>query len=130
MKNISFFLFLSGLICFAQNKTESQLVIEIINSKNEPVAFAEVYNKTDKAVYISDINGIARVDIKTLSAVLEISVTGYKTQNVQIDSKAISNARLEVVLVKDILGLDEVVVTGTRNRIKKRDSPVVVSTVS
>lgn len=118
------------LIGFAQNDMQKTLSVELINTNNEPIAFAEVLNKTDNFRFISDINGKADVRINSLPTVLEISATGYQTLTVQIDENTNMKLVLKITLEKDVLGLDEVVVTGTRNRISKRDSPIIVSTVN
>ena len=130
MKYFMFFLFFGCAICFSQNTSINKLKVEIFTAKNEPLAFAEVLNKTDNYLFVSDLYGEVIVKLNSNTAVLEIRATGYQTQTVQIDETTDLTSTLKITLEKDILGLDEVVITGTRSRISKRDSPIIVSTVN
>jgi len=130
MKNFLIFVFAGCISAFSQNTSEVKFLVEILNSKEDPIAFAEVFNTTENVRFISDINGKVEVSLYSNSAVLEISATGYQTKTFQIDENTDLATPYKITLEKDILGLDEVVITGTRNRISKRDSPIIVSTVN
>lgn len=62
--------------------------------------------------------------------VIELSVVGYASQLVPFDAQQISNKPEHLFLEVESLEMDEIVVTGGRNPISKRESPVVVGTIS
>lgn len=129
MRYFMLFLFFGYMAGYSQSASQNKFRVEILNTKNEPIAFAEIRNTTDDLVVFSDIEGIAEVVANTNTTILQITSSGFKTTTLEIDKRNLSDP-LKITLEKDILGLDEVVVTGTRSRISKRDSPIIVSTVN
>ena len=91
MKHFILFLFVGCTICFSQNGSQKKFSVEIMNAKGQPIAFAEVLNKTDNFVFITDLNGVAEIKLNSTPALLEITATGYQTQRLQIDDTTIEN---------------------------------------
>ncbi|KAA6351684.1 TonB-dependent receptor SusC [termite gut metagenome] len=101
---IVFFLVIS-LQAFAQNKTISGTVTD---SNGEAIIGANVLEKgTISNGTVTDLDGFFRLTAGS-NAVLQISYTGYKTQEIAIGNKTQYN----VVLVDDTKLLDEVIVVG------------------
>ncbi|MFT6210886.1 MAG: outer membrane receptor for ferrienterochelin and colicins [Bacteroidia bacterium] len=61
---------------------------------------------------------------------LQISSVGYKSYRKQIDVAGKPLDIGSVTLTKDVFGLEEVVVSGTRNAIVRYNSPVIMNTIS
>ncbi|WP_346854648.1 TonB-dependent receptor [uncultured Draconibacterium sp.] len=73
---------------------------------------------------ITDIDGNYTLDVPDQSAVLIFSFVGFKTQKVPVGSQTTLNIRLEA----DVMGIDEVVVTGYSTQ-RKRDLTGAVAIV-
>jgi len=73
---------------------------------------------------ITDIDGNYTLSVPDQSAVLSFSFVGYKTQEVTVGSQTTINVTLEA----DVLGIDEVVVTGYSVQ-RKRDLTGAVGVV-
>jgi len=119
------FTFCSSL-AFAQDDKNIELKIESSDSKEIP--FVNVLLVDIKKGLVTDASGYISIKVNSFPQNIEISAYGYKTKNVTLEG---SPDKPKVIkLEKDILGLDEVVVTGTRNQLSKRKSPVLVNTIN
>jgi len=119
------FIFCSSL-AFAQDDKNIELKIESSDSKEIP--FVNVLLVDIKKGLVTDASGYISIKVNSFPQNIEISAYGYKTKNVTLEG---SPDKPKVIkLEKDILGLDEVVVTGTRNQLSKRKSPVLVNTIN
>ncbi|WP_422858407.1 TonB-dependent receptor [Flagellimonas sp. S174] len=126
MKLIS--LFLATLSCsflFAQNGTVSGT----ITSDGEPVPFASVFVKGKNIGTTSDVDGTYQLEIPTGEITLVVQSQGYRSQNKELTISQGSSLTVDFSLIEDALGLDEVVISATRNRVERRSAPVVVSSL-
>ena len=108
----------------AQNITLSG---HVTSSSNEAVPFASVYVENQNLGTTSDENGEYELQVPEGVFTIIVQSQGYRTQKQEINTE--DDQQINFVLVKDLLGLDEVVVSATRNRVEKRSAPVVVSTL-
>lgn len=76
----------------------------------------------------SDENGYYSLEISSLSAdsKLVVRYVGFRSQSLKLSD---NEAHLDIVLVEDRLGLEEVVVSGNRRAISRYNSPVIVETL-
>ncbi len=74
---------------------------------------------------ITDIDGNFEINVPNQSAVLSFSFVGYKTQKVAVGSQTTIN----VLLAADVMGIDEVVVTGYSVQ-RKRDLTGAVAIIN
>ncbi|PQJ80445.1 TonB-dependent receptor [Polaribacter porphyrae] len=118
-------LFLGVISSFAQVTISGK----ITNSKNESIPFAFVYVKNSNNGTTSDSNGFYQLENVSGEVTIEVSFQGYRRTNKKVTINSKKNITLNFVLLEDQLGLEEVVVTATRNRVEKRKAPVVVSTI-
>ena len=102
---------------------------KVTSENNELVPFADVFLKSTSYGVSTNINGKFCLEAPEGEYTLIISAQGFKTFSKTITLQLDSPTNIDVSLSKDILGLDEVVISATRNRVKKRDAPVIVSTV-
>lgn len=127
MRNI--YLFFFGLICFQISAQEVATISGKINSNDGAVAFANVYVKNGVQGTNADLNGNYQLKIPVGKLIIEVAAQGYQKISRTITVSANQNSIQNFDLVEDPLGLDEVVVSATRNRVEKYKAPVVVSTI-
>lgn len=102
----------------------------IISDKNHPIPGASVAIPTLRLGTVSDQNGTYSLEnLKEGSYTVRISFMGYRTIEEKIDLKAGENKSLDFTLYEDILQLNEVMVTGTRNRVERYKSPIIISSL-
>ena len=102
---------------------------KITDDKNKAIPFAFVYVKNSTEGTTSDINGFYKLDNLSGEITIEASYQGYRRTNKKVTINQDKNITLNFTLLEDQLGLEEVVVTATRNRVEKHKAPVVVSTI-
>ncbi|WP_422083085.1 TonB-dependent receptor [Ulvibacterium sp.] len=129
MKNLHFLLaFLSaafGNFLWAQTASVSGKVI----GNGEPVPFASVYVKGGTEGTNADVDGNYRLDVPTGSITLVAQAQGFRTQDRELTVMANTDQEVDFELLEDVLGLEEVVISATRNRVERRSAPVVVSSL-
>ena len=127
------FKLLALLLVFLGSTASSQNLAEISGristTSGEVIPFANVYFKDTTIGASSNIDGEFKLQHTPGEYQLIISAQGYKSFTKQVKLSLAQPIQLDVVLSEDALGLDEVVISATRNRVKRRDAPVVVSTV-
>lgn len=97
----------------------------------ETLPFASIYIKGTQKGTISDENGFYKlVDVSAGKTTVVVSSQGFRKNSKTITVKVNQKNVVNFELYEDMLGLDEVVVSATRNRVERRKTPVIVSTVS
>ncbi|WP_425234890.1 TonB-dependent receptor [Ulvibacterium sp.] len=127
MKNICFLLLLLTSILSAQN--DKTTISGSVMSNGQPVPFASVYVKGGTAGTNADVDGNYRLDVPTGSITLVIQAQGFRTQDRELTVVANMGQEVDFELLEDVLGLEEVVISATRNRVERRNAPVVVSSL-
>ena len=97
----------------------------VTDDKNEPLIGATVVVKGTNEGTVTDVKGKCTIKVPDENATLVISYVGYLSENIAVAGKSSVN----VALVPDITGLDEVVVIGY-GTVKKRDLTGAVASVS
>jgi len=124
-KAILFLLLAVGSHGYAQTVTLSGSV----TSNNTPIPFALVYVENGTENGYSDENGAYRLDVPAGELTLIAQAEGYRTQRIALNLTDGKPQEINFSLLKDVLGLDEVVVSATRNRVERKSAPVVVATL-
>ncbi|HEY3402547.1 MAG TPA: TonB-dependent receptor [Ohtaekwangia sp.] len=121
-------LFILSLIVWGNIALAQSVITGIVNDNNDqPVVGAFVVVKGGKTNAVTDIDGKFSIPAPAeLPVTLNISFTGYKTQEVQVYE--LSDEALEVSLIEDGL-LSEVVVTARRRTETAQQIPIPVSVV-
>jgi outer membrane receptor for ferrienterochelin and colicins len=102
-----------------------------ITSEEENVPYAFVYVKGGTEGTSSDIDGKYTLEVTSgENIVIEVSSQGFRRTSKIISAKENENSKLNFELIEDMLGLNEIVVSATRNRVEKHKTAVVVSTIS
>lgn len=111
---------------FAQGKAT---ISGKITSENESVPFAFVYVKGGTEGTSANAEGLYELQVTAGEITLVVASQGYRKIEKKISIQANNRITLDFELVEDLLGLDEVVVSATRNRVERREAPIVVSTL-
>lgn len=127
MKILTILLLLFPLLLPAQN----QITIRgKITNKNHPVAFANISVIGKSLGTSADREGFFKLNLEKSDNSLKIQAIGYKTKIVKIDTEIDQNQLLNIALEEDLLGLNQVVISATRNRVNLKEAPVVVNVLS
>ncbi len=126
-KIVLFILFCPLLGLFGQ--TESATIGGTILSGDEKVPFASVYVKNGSQGATSDKQGNYTLKVPAGKHSIQVSSQGYRSMVKEITLNDNQTLTLDFELLEDALGLEEVVVSATRNRVERRNAPVVVSTI-
>ncbi|MDX1314592.1 MAG: carboxypeptidase-like regulatory domain-containing protein, partial [Eudoraea sp.] len=114
---------------FAMGQNPSSKISGTVTSKGGPVAFASVFIKNTPKGTTTDENGHFNISISSGELVIVVRSQGYRTITRTVQVSAGQSITLDFALVEDALGLDEAVITATRNRVERKSAPVVVSTI-
>lgn len=122
------------ILLFALNFTllsaqEDTLISGRIVDKNGPVSFAQLYTSNRTVGAVADEEGYFSFTLASGTYVLNVRAQGYRlfSKELVVQSSLVTDLVFE--LQPDALGLDEVVMSASRNRVEKRSAPVVVSTL-
>ncbi|MFV8225253.1 TonB-dependent receptor [Christiangramia aquimixticola] len=99
----------------------------MVTSAGEPVPFANVLIPGTNEGTSANSNGHFKIMLAKESITLNVQAIGYKPQSVRFDPKDYRDKQLNIELQEDALGLDQVVISATRNRINLKDAPVIVN---
>ncbi|MEM6785202.1 MAG: SusC/RagA family TonB-linked outer membrane protein [Bacteroidota bacterium] len=77
----------------------------------------------------TDINGRYELELSPAASLLEVTFVGYRTREVSIP-EASGTITLDVRLQEDVLGIDEVVVSGLASSVKRSNLASSVETIS
>lgn len=102
---------------------------KIVNiAKQEGVAFVNVAIKGSSIGTVSNFKGEFTISlVPEGKQFIVASCVGYKPIVVEINPKSINNMLIE--MTQDFIGLNQVVVTADRNKISRKDAPVVVNSI-
>lgn len=126
-----FLIALLSLIASAKNNTTT-IKGKVINiASNEPVSFASVALEGTSIGAVTNFNGEFEIlNVPAGHCHIVASCVGFRTDKKHFDVKLGQANTLTFKINEDFIGLDQVVVTADRNKIKRKDSPVVVNSIS
>jgi outer membrane receptor for ferrienterochelin and colicins len=99
-----------------------------VSDANEPLIGVNISVMGTSAGAISDENGhFILEDLRTGKYRLLFSLIGYRSTELAVEVKPGETLTLEIVLKEDLIGLEGVVVSATRNEIPLHRAPVIVN---
>ena len=119
--------FMLPVVALAQNPNSN--IWGTVTSKEGPVAFALVFVKNIPNGATTNEDGSFSLSVSPGELTIVVSSQGYRTVSKTVQVSAGQSLSLDFSLVEDALGLDEVVISATRNRVERKSTPVVVSTI-
>ncbi len=125
---ISLLLLLFGSnIIFAQD----QQIKGVVRLAEEPITYALLKFKNSSQTYTtySDKVGAFVLSMPLGEYQLDVEALGYRPKETSVTINESNKTTLVIELVEDLLGLDEVVVSATRNRVNKKEAPIIVNTL-
>ncbi len=120
-------LIISSLSISAQ--TDQATITGKVTSGDEAIPFATVFVKNGTEGTTTDMKGYYELNVNPGELTLQISSQGYRKTTKIITVEANEAVTLNFEVIEDALGLDEIVISATRNRVERRSAPVVVSTL-
>lgn len=120
------FFILSGSHVFAGG------VEGFVASEEGPVEFATVSIQDQNLGAVTDADGWFSINnLPQGNYTLVVNSLGFKNLQIEFELREDELKNLgQIYITKDILGLEEVVVTGTRSQISRYQSPVIINTIS
>ncbi len=127
----SFFILLFFSFCNAQKqKTDANIVGHVV-SAGEHLPFVSISVKGTTMGTVTDETGhFQLVNLPEGKYTIKAQYIGYKPEEKFVTVKKGVTAEINFTLAEDVLGLDEVVVTGDRNERNRRESSVIVNTIT
>jgi len=101
-----------------------------ITSEGQSIAFASIYVKGGTIGVSADENGKYEMTVNSEVTELVAVSQGYRTLTKTISLTPNTITVVDFELIEDALGLNQVVVSATRNRISKKEAPVIVKVLS
>ena len=129
-KHISFVFLLQLLVLAASSQIRISGKVTGADGKGIPSISVTVRNTTAGAA--TDANGMYNIssDLKPGNYTLEFSGVGFKTITKTFSASGSSSVSVDAIVSEDILGMDEVIVTGTGIATKKKQLGNSIATVS
>ena len=127
MKRIIFLLFSFTLVLSAQEKEIT--IFGSVTSKGQPVPFANVYVDGAVSGTTANTDGLYELKVSAERIILTVQAQGFRTQRKEIEITGSNSIKVDFSLIEDILGLEEVIISATRNRVERKTAPVVVSSI-
>ncbi|MAP81714.1 MAG: TonB-dependent receptor [Aequorivita sp.] len=128
MKLIQFIFLISITWAAAQNKTA--VIIGKVTSQGSAVPFASIYEKGKNNGSSADENGVYKLNISPGEKTIVVQSQGYKSKSIRVLIAENETKHLNFDLIESEEELDQVVVTGTRTRKRRTDSPVIVNLIN
>ncbi len=101
-----------------------------VTANGLPVAFASIYIENGTEGVSADENGNYKIELPSGSTTLIAQSQGYRPSVKNINLEAGQTLVINFSLIEDALGLNQIVVSATRNRIAKKEAPVIVKVLS
>lgn len=132
-KNIIALLFsvLISQCLLAQDDFTSAILSGTVNNKGVTIPYASVLIKGTTIGVSTDENGAFNIpDITPGIYTVQVQTVGFKPYEEVIDLENNQNLKLNIELKTDVLGLEEIVVTGNRARIERKNAPTIVTVIN
>jgi outer membrane receptor for ferrienterochelin and colicins len=120
-----------SLFCINIAFAQDILIKGKVRFQGDSISHASLKFKNDQKTYLgySDQNGNFSINIPYGNYQLTVDALGFKAKHATIVINKQNRNNLNIELVEDLLGLDEVVVSATRNRVNKKEAPIIVNTL-
>lgn len=114
----------------AREKTDAHIVGHVV-CNNEHVPFVNIFIRGTTIGTVSDETGHFRLgDVPVGAHTIETSAIGYTSGLQMVTISPGQTVEVNFELQEDVLGLEEVVITGDRNEKRRKESSVIVNTIA
>ena len=119
---------LCGFFCFTQNTITA--VKGRVSSADLGIPYATIRVINGSEGTVSDADGTYELHLTRFGDLkIQVISQGYRSTIKSLSITEGQTLELNFELLEDVLGLDEIVVSATRNRVERKNTPVVVSTL-
>ena len=124
-KRVLFIFVILFSVSIAKSQTTS--IEGHISTNGQRMPYVSVVIKSLDLGVTTDKDGKYHMELQPGHYEIQASFVGYKTEEKHITIKKGKHLHLDFNLREDVFGLDQVVVTSTRNAISRKESPVTVN---
>ncbi|WP_121667237.1 TonB-dependent receptor [Mesonia aquimarina] len=119
------------MLCPAFLLAQEQIAIQgSVTHKNNPIPFANISVLNSSKGTAADLDGNYTLTLLPGFYSLQIQAVGYKSITKKVEVKTAGDNTFNFQLEEDLLGLEQVVVSATRNRVNRTETPVVVNVLN
>ncbi|HSH50786.1 MAG TPA: TonB-dependent receptor, partial [Bacteroidales bacterium] len=112
-------------------RTDANIVGHVVDTDGEHIPFATVILKNTTIGTATDETGhFQLINMPVGEYIVKASSIGFKEVEKEVNLKEGNTIELKFILQKDILGLEQVVVTADRNGKRRKDASVIVNTIT
>ncbi len=130
-KGLSFVSALLLMLVFCGQAAFAETITGRVTSDGEPVPYANVTVKGTTIGIAADRDGnYTLTGIPSGSRIIQVRALGYGATQKNVAVESGQTVSVDFVLASSALRGSEIVVTGTRDEVPRKESPVIVSTVS
>lgn len=127
----SLVLFFSSILMAQRVRTDANIFGHVVDSSGEHIAFATIAIRGTTLGVTADETGHFRlINLPVGKHVIVAQALGFGSAEAEISIERNQSIELNFTLVPDALGLDEVVITGNRNETNRRNSSVIVNSIT
>lgn len=136
MKNSkTHFLALGLIIIFSAfvsaQRTDANIIGHVVDTDGEHIPFATIILKNTTIGTATDETGhFQLINMPVGKYTIKASSIGYKGVEKEVDLTENNTVELKFILQKDVLGLEQVVVTADRNGKRRKEASVIVNTIT
>ena len=127
MKNLARIFF---TLLFSTAGAQDVEIEGVVTDGERSIPFANISIPGTNQGTSADLKGRFSLFLKEEKADLIIQAIGFKTQRVSLNPGDYSDKVLTIQMEEDALGLDQVVISATRNRINLKKAPVIVNVLN
>lgn len=125
------FIILSTYLMAQRDRTDANVFGHVVDSYGEHIPFSSIGVRGTTLGVTADETGHFRIiNLPVGTHILVAQALGYRSAEMELTIVRNQSIELNFTLQVDVLGLDEVVVTGNRNETNRRNSAIIVNTIS
>lgn len=123
-------LFISSII-YAQDSSKSASITGVITSKQTVIPYVSLSLKGTTVGATTDENGEFEFsNLKPNFYTVVVQAMGFVPYEENVTVEPSSNLEITIELEEDVLGLEEIVITGNKSRIERKKSSTIVSVLN
>ncbi len=113
-----------------KKKTDANIIGHVV-ANGEHIPFANVFIKGTTIGTTTDETGHYQlINLPEGTLTVRVQVMGYKPEEKTVEIRQGQTKEIKFELHKDVLGIEEVVVTGDRNEKNRKEASVIVNTIT
>lgn len=127
MNRLLLVLFFLPALVFSQEKI---IIKGAVTDGSHTIPFANISVLNTNIGTAANIDGDYALELMPGTYLIKVQAVGFKSFQQEINTQDYNNKTLNFRLKEDLLGLEEIVVSATRNRISKKEAPVIVNVLN